>query len=74
MSDTSTYIAAERVVFNYPAAGDPPCPAVTKCLILTTGGVCVIGPWGDDALAWAPLPKRNSEKEARIHALKNSAA
>ena len=56
------YVAGDAT-YRYPAAGDSPCPPNTKCLILTTGGICVIGMWGDDAVAWAPLPKRNPEKE-----------
>lgn len=54
--------------WRYPAAGDASCPAATKCLILTRHGICVIGVWGDDAIAWAPLPRRNKEKEALLHA------
>jgi hypothetical protein len=53
--------------WRYPAAGDEPCPRATKCLILTNLGVCVIGTWGNDALAWAPMPKRDKTKEATIH-------
>lgn len=34
----------------------PPPPA-KKMLLLTRGGVAVLGHWGDDCVAWAPLPK-----------------
>ena len=59
------YIAG-NAEYRYPAAGDEPAQLGAKCLILTQGGVCVIGMWGDDAVAWAPLPKRNREKEGSI--------
>lgn len=65
------YIAGDAV-YRYPEAGDEPAMPGAKVLILTQGGVCVIGTWGEDAIAWAPLPKRNSTKEERIRALKNS--
>jgi hypothetical protein len=32
-------------------------PLGNKMLLLTPGGVCVIGVWADWAVAWAPLPK-----------------
>lgn len=66
MTNPISYVAGDAV-YRYPAAGDEPAPAGAKCLILTQGGVCVIGTWGDDALAWAPLPKRNHDKENLIH-------
>jgi len=34
-----------------------PAPRATKLLLLTAGGVAVLGHWGDDCVAWAPLPK-----------------
>lgn len=61
------YIAG-NAEYRYPAAGDEPAQLGAKCLILTKGGVCVIGMWGDDAVAWAPLPKRNREKEGIMNA------
>ena len=61
------YIAGDAV-YRYPAAGDEPAAPGTKSLILTQGGVCVIGMWGDDAIAWAPMPRRNHDKERAIHA------
>lgn len=66
------YIAGDAV-YRYPGAGDEPAMPGAKVLILTQGGVCVIGTWGEDAVAWAPLPKRNPTKEDQIHALKKSA-
>jgi hypothetical protein len=35
---------------------DPP-PRARKLLLLTKGGVAVLGHWGDDCVAWSPLPK-----------------
>jgi hypothetical protein len=52
--------------FLYPLAGDPLPPGGAKVLLLTKGGICVSGSWNDSGafLGWAPLPKRNREKEA----------
>jgi hypothetical protein len=38
-------------------------PASTKILLLTAGGIAVIGHWYSGAVAWHPLPLRNKEKE-----------
>jgi hypothetical protein len=65
MTASIPYVAGDAT-YRYPAAGDEPAPPGAKCLILTEGGVCVIGTWGDDAIAWAPLPRRNSTKEGLI--------
>lgn len=59
------YVAG-NAEYRYPAAGDEPAQLGAKCLILTEGGVCVIGAWGPDSVAWAPLPRRNREKEESI--------
>lgn len=68
------YLAGDDVEYRYPAAGDEPAPRGTKLLILTIGGICTDGFWVEGSLAWAPMPKRNREKEDRINALKKSAA
>ena len=52
--------------WRYPGAGDEPCPAGTQCLILTKLGICVHGMWGNDAMAWAPFPKRDKTKESLV--------
>ena len=44
MSETP-YIAGDAV-YRYPEAGDEPAMPGAKVLILTQGGVCVIGVWG----------------------------
>lgn len=47
-------------------------PACTdaKVLLLTVGRVAVAGQWhgpyGHSFIAWAPLPKRDKEQEARL--------
>jgi hypothetical protein len=56
------YIAG-KAVWRYPKAGDELPPINAKCLILTNGGVCIVGSWGVGCLAWAPLPKRDKLKE-----------
>ena len=47
----------------YPTAGDPPAPASTKILLLTEGGIAVIGHWYTGAIAWHPLPLRDKAKD-----------
>lgn len=46
---------AGNTVWRTPEEQAPPLGV--KMLLLTGGGVCVIGTWGDWAIAWAPLPK-----------------
>jgi hypothetical protein len=49
---------------------DTPAPLGEKLLLLTVGGIAVIGVWamqrGDMYLAWSYLPKRNKEAEKKI--------
>lgn len=54
--------------YLYPSAGDPLPPGGAKVLLLTVGGVCVTGCWSSDGayLGWAPLPKRDKEKEMTL--------
>ncbi len=61
------YLAGGPEYF-YPEDGDPTAPGGADVHLLTIGGVCVRGPWQNDGryLGWAPLPKRNEEREARI--------
>lgn len=42
---------------------DEPPPLGRKLLILTSGGVAVIGDWMNDSnfVAWSPLPRRRKE-------------
>lgn len=48
------YLAGNSV-WRTPADDQPPLGV--KMLLLTPGGVCVIGAWETWAIAWAPLPK-----------------
>ena len=59
------YLAGTNDGYLYPAIGDPVPPGGAKVLLLTQGGVCIIGAWTRDPfiLGWAPLPRRNREKE-----------
>jgi hypothetical protein len=53
--------------FYYPSAGDPYPLEDHKIILLTKGGVCVVGTWNDYFyLGWLPLPKRNKDKETQI--------
>lgn len=54
--------------YLYPGAGDPRPPGGAKVQLLTKGGICVTGTWSDNGtyLGWAPLPKRDKEKEAKL--------
>ena len=54
--------------FSYPLVGDPEPPSGAKVLLLTVGGICTVGPWdgSERYTGWAPLPRRNKEKETRI--------
>lgn len=54
--------------YLYPSAGDPEPPGGSKVLLLTTGGICVTGPWSNDGrfIGWAPMPTRDKTKEAGL--------
>ncbi len=41
-------------------------PAAKKLLLLTAGGIATIGQWGDDCVAWAPLPRVPPHLKARL--------
>ena len=60
------YLASDDNSYRYPGAGDERPAGGAKVLLLTKGGICVSGTWSDDGryTAWAPMPKRNKEKEA----------
>jgi hypothetical protein len=62
----ASYIASAETLFRYPGAGDARPPGGAKVLLLTLGGVCVIGCWSEQSVGWAPLPKRDKEKERRL--------
>lgn len=41
-------------------------PGGAKMLLLTPGGVCVIGTWDSWCVAWAPLPDLTPEVKERL--------
>ena len=53
--------SAGRVYWRMPNEDRPPLGV--KLLLLNSGGVCVVGTWGDWAVAWAPLPTLKAEHE-----------
>lgn len=65
------YYAGKVDEYLYPALGDALPPHGADVHLLTKGGICVRGPWTGDGryLGWAPLPKRNHEREAALLAL-----
>lgn len=64
------YVADIDTSYRYPGAGDPLPPGGAKTLLLTDTGICVSGCWRDDGhfLAWAPMPRRNHDKEKQCSA------
>jgi len=48
------YVAGD-VQFRLPSEAQPPMGS--KIIILTVGGVAVIGHWGVGCVAWSPLPE-----------------
>lgn len=50
---------------------EPP-PGGSKILLLTMGGVCVMGTWMNNAgfVAWAPLPALTPEVKERLRGTK----
>jgi len=53
---------ARRAVFNY----DAPPPTGEKILILTQGNICMVGYRDSTDKAWAPLPKRDKDREREL--------
>lgn len=60
------YVSAAASVWNYDMAA---CPVGEKCMLLNMGGVATFGPLVENSrkyfMAWAALPKRDKEEEAR---------
>jgi hypothetical protein len=67
MSAEQKHLASEDVWWRYPPH-DPLPPTGTKLLLLTKGGICIVGQWviGGFFIAWSPMPKRSCEKEASL--------
>ena len=67
MVEEQSYVATKDTLFLYPAAGDPKPPGGAKVLLLTAGGICVLGVWPTlDAIGWHPLPGRDKKKEQAV--------
>jgi hypothetical protein len=62
-------VSTKDTLFLYPAAGDDVPPSGAKVLLLTKGGICIVGRWdfSGDFLGWHPLPGRDHEKEAHCN-------
>lgn len=62
------YLAGKADEVLYPLAGDPKPPGGAKVNLLTIGNVMVQGTWDDSGryLGWAPLHKRNRQKEEKV--------
>ena len=62
MSENTVLPAESGEVYWRDPQTDPP-PLGRKLLVLTDGGVAVIGDWKHDSnfAAWSPLPKRRKE-------------
>lgn len=60
----STAITGTETYYRY----YPPPDTGSKVLLLTSGKVAIVGPWGSGlgVVAWAPLPKRNKEEELKL--------
>ena len=64
----ATHITAEvgEIYWRY----EVPKQTDAKVLLLTVGRVAVVGNWygpiGKAFIAWAPLPKRDKQKEAQL--------
>lgn len=54
--------------YLYPHTGDPKPPGGAKVMLLTKGGVCIVGNWSDDGsvIGWGPLLRRDMTKEATL--------
>ena len=61
MSENKNMPASSGAVYWRDPTAEPP-PRGSKLLILTSGGVAVIGDWTDDSnfVAWSPLPKKRT--------------
>ena len=67
MSENTNMGAASGEVYWRDPEQEPP-PRGSKLLILTSGGVAVIGDWIDDSnfVAWSPLPKKPRRNDGNL--------
>lgn len=75
MSENTFMSAASGEVYWRDPGSEPP-PRGVKMLILTSGGVAIIGDWNDDSnfVAWSPLPKKRQHRPDARHAWPSGAA
>ncbi len=68
MTSPQPYITGQAgdVYWRY----EVPASTDAKVLLLTVGRVAVVGNWygayGQSFIAWAPMPRRDKEQEARL--------
>jgi hypothetical protein len=64
-ANAAGYMATKQSLYLYPRAGDAKPPGGAKVLLLTNGGICVVGQWKDEpwCVGWHPLPGRDYAKE-----------
>ena len=64
MPENHVMPATAGTVYWRDPKSDPP-PRGTKLLILTSGGVTVVGDWIDTSnyVAWSPMPKRPKKEQ-----------
>jgi hypothetical protein len=68
--EVASYVAGRVDEYLYPSLGDERPPGGAKVLLLTKGGICIVGQWRlvDESagyvVGWAPLPKRDHAREA----------
>ena len=69
MQSSNVLTSSENGEWNYHA----PTDRNAKCLLLTVGGIAVIGAWGDGSgiEAWYPLPKRRKDKSSVAKVCRN---
>ncbi len=67
MSKTDKPYFADGPAYLYPGAGDDLPPGGARVHLLTRGGTTTQGTWGDPHfIAWAPLHKRDRNKESTL--------
>jgi hypothetical protein len=57
-------ISTSNYYFKDPEEYDP--PQMSKVLLLTDTGTCVIGCWGEGCIGWLELPRIPIELKAKI--------
>lgn len=60
MSENANMPAAADTAVNWRNPATDPPPLGVKLLLMTSGGVAILGGWaeGSNLVAWSPLPRR----------------